>query len=377
MKKNMYHSVLLFLSFIAFSSFSILKDNFLIEANITGLPDGSKVILYETDTQKLVDSATVRDNTFVLTGFSNTEPKSYVLQVMNDKINQFTFMYFSNEEIKINGNISDLPNNLTIEGSEHNSVKSKLDKLTQPYKTKKFDAEQEMRKIYEEGKWNDSIKNIYLGAGGVLEQISQEERAVEKQFIKENSNTYYCLYLMYLYKAHSYTDSELKDVYSSLSSKMKKNKYAEAIKVQLNTVKPAAGDKFTNFKALNRDGKLEKFSKYFDGKYVLLDFSSPTCSNSKNALPMLNDFYNNKADKIKIISYYTGNNKEHFEIFSNKEERPWDFIWNTDGEFNEAYLKYYVAGTPTYYLFDPNGVLLDTWMGYTEETQNRIEQIVK
>ncbi|WP_417352798.1 thioredoxin-like domain-containing protein [Flavobacterium alkalisoli] len=377
MKKNIYRSVLLFLSFIAFSSFTILKDNFAIEADITGLSDGSKVILYETDTQKLVDSATVKNNKFVLNGFSNSEPKSYVLQVMNDKINQFTFLYFSNEEIKISGDVSDLPNNLTIEGSEHNSVKSKLDKLTQPYKTQKFDAEQEMRKIYEEGKWNDSIKNIYLGPDGILEQITKEERAVEKEFIKENSNTYYALYLLYLYKAHSYTDFELKEVYNSLSLKMKKNKYAKAIKVQLNTVKPASGDKFTNFKALNRDGKLEKFSKYFDGKYVLLDFSSPTCSNSRNALPMLNDFYTNKTDKIKIVTYYTGNNKEHFEIFSNKEERPWDFIWNTDGEFNEAYLKYYVAGTPTYYLFDPNGVLLDTWMGYTEETQNRIEQIIK
>lgn len=46
-------------------------------------------------------------------------------------------------------------------------------------------------------------------------------------------------------------------------------------------------------------------------------------------------------------------------------------------EERETYAKYKVFGTPTFYLFDASGKLVEVFDGYSEDLQEQIEAAIK
>jgi len=353
---------------------TIHGQNFSISGNLSDLSDTAIVRLYDTEDKTVIDSSLVKDHTFLLEGNLPKVPRSIVLHIQDKDFNAMEYLYIGNEKLLVKGNLVDFPLKLAVSGSKFQEVKSKLDKQLLALVKRQQEKTGEIKSLYESGKWNDSIQEIYVGRNGIMQKIEEEKRTIEKKFIKENGNTHYSLYLLNLYKSNFYTDEELLAAYKKINKKLLNSDEARAIKTYLDHPELKIDDHYRDFKALDKKGEAVSFGQFFKGKYILLDFSTPTCGNSMNARAMLQELQKEFPEKLEIISYYTENNKDHFEFFSNPENYPWPFLWNSDGNFNETILKYRVGGTPTFFVFQPDGKILDTWMGLDENTKDRIKK---
>lgn len=349
---------------------------FQIDGVLTDLPDQSIVRLYDAESQVVIDTAVVYNQGFQLKGTLLESPRSVVLHVQSSNINGMGYLFLGNEKISITGNGIIFPKNLKVTGSRYHRVKEKLDKLLLSTEEKKQNYNEQLKKLYQSGQLTDSIKEIYLGNNGKMQQLELEKRSIEKDFIIENSATEYGLYLLNIYKNSLFTDPELKVAYKKLPKKMRESKTAQAISTYLKYPKLVRGDFYRDFTAIDAAGKIVVLNDLFDKQYVLIDFSTPTCGNSMNSRSMLQQLQKEHRDKVTLITYYTESNKDHFDFFSNPENYPWKHLWNTDGGYNETILKYRVGGTPTYFLFDKKGKLIESWMGFQEDTFAKILKLI-
>lgn len=170
-------------------------------------------------------------------------------------------------------------------------------------------------------------------------------------------------------------------MFSKFSKTLKNTKNGKAIQTYLDNPEIKKGDQFIDFEALGKDGTTTTLSKQFNGeKYVLLDFSTPTCANSLKAVSMLQNLYEKYSANLNIVTFYTENKIEHFNYFSNPETNPWHFMWAKQGEESFPYQRYRINSTPTYYLFAPNGKLIEKWsgfqQGYYDATQTKVEKLI-
>lgn len=73
-------------------------------------------------------------------------------------------------------------------------------------------------------------------------------------------------------------------------------------------------------------------------------------------------------------------NLDHFNYLSSYEGNDWNFLWNNDGKDAFPYIRYRINSTPTYYLFDEKGNLVEKIKGfkkgYSDDTQSKIEELL-
>lgn len=374
MKRIINAALLVTVFFIQNTGFA---QGFQIKGNLTDLPDNTIVRLYDSENQTVIDTVVTKNQTFQLDGILPNAPRSVVLHIQSSAINAMEYLFIGNENITINGNASSLPGSLNISGSKYHAVQQKLDRSLLSNAEKKKDYNEQLKKLYQAGQLTDSIKEVYLGKNGMMQQLELEKRQTEKEFILKNSNTDYGLYMLNLYKNNLFTDSELLAAYKKLPRRLQKSKKGIAINSYLKHPRLSPGDPYRDFTALDQTGKTVVFRDLFNNRYLLIDFSTPTCGHSMNSRPMLQQLQQQHTDKVTLITYYTENSKDHFEFFANPENHAWKHVWNTDGDYNEAMLKYRIGTTPTYFLFDKNGKLVETWTGFNEETYAKILKLIE
>lgn len=374
------HILGILITSILFSSFTGLKDGrFRITAHITGFEENTPVLLIG-ENNAVLDTAFIQNNRFEFSGETSKEPKNVALYIPLDKEVKYTILYLADEEISVEGSIADFPGNLAVKGSIHHEVLAAYNKRMAPYDAQLNEERNKMMGMEQQNLWNDSLQRAYLGENGVLKKIDKSRTEEEKRFIAENINTHYGLQVLF-YKKSFYTDEELQKVFSQFDPVFQNTQNGKAVQAYIDNPEIKGGDFYIDFEALDKTGKIRKLSDFFDGeKYILLDFSTPTCSNSMNAFPMLQHLNKEYAEKLSLVTFYVEDKKEHFDYFSNPETGPWDFLWTEQGNQGFPYQRYRINSTPSYYLFAPDGKLIEKWsgffQGYYDATQRKIEKLI-
>lgn len=93
-----------------------------------------------------------------------------------------------------------------------------------------------------------------------------------------------------------------------------------------------------------------KFSDFFDGKYILLDFSTLFCGFCQQAIPELEKIKKSQYEKLEIVTFYVDESQKGFNGLLDKHGKDWKMIWDKKGRLSDTYAKYKVFGTPTFYL---------------------------
>ncbi len=121
---------------ILFSVFAINgqnKNGYTVTANVTGFPNNTLIPLTDISGQVTIDSTSVVDGKFKLSGKLSDPPQ--VLRIQSMVKNQFIYatLFIENDEIKISGDIKDFPFNIKMSGSKTQSNLNNLINLTKPY----------------------------------------------------------------------------------------------------------------------------------------------------------------------------------------------------------------------------------------------------
>ena len=124
---------------------------------------------------------------------------------------------------------------------------------------------------------------------------------------------------------------------------------------------PEIGDKITDYDLYDIDGNIHHLADY-QGKWLLLDFSTYYCGPCRMFTPSVKYFYEKDVNKNLEIVTITLDTKNQFEKMKAEEKYTSPLLNDRDGE-NGIFALYKIGGYPTFYVVNPNGTITDTWLG--------------
>lgn len=131
---------------------------------------------------------------------------------------------------------------------------------------------------------------------------------------------------------------------------------------------PQIGDALIDFEAVDPQGEKHTLAELND-RYVLLEFGSAFCGPCLFAIPELSRLQAEEAAQLRVISFSMDIRESAWrmglEKAAQKGAHPdWLQLWDGEGDKGEIPLWYGVWGMPTFFLFDPEGNILEKWEGY-------------
>lgn len=368
--KNKLLSII-FLALVVSCSTSQEKDA-LITGYTLNYPDKTRVKLVDMSSNLTIDSSVIMQNKFRLSNVvhGDIEPDHKIIRIGEPDKPKDIVIFSGHENIEIKETIE---GSFIEVGSKHNQYKKQLDEKLKELNTSRRTHLNTMFSLRNEGKWNDSLQNIYWGKNGLISNIDKEISKVEKKFIADNPGSYYSAYILNVYKTE-YPPEVTEELYEKLDSKIKASKYGKSIKTYLDNAEIAVGEKFIDFEANDVKGNSKLFSSFFKRKYVLLGFSTTHCRVCLQSVPSLQNLRSSLGDSLEIVSFYVDQDRNGFERHSAIKE--WETLWDGKGRFSDTYVKYRVFATPTFYLFNNDGVLLKKWDGLTSDFEKEVNQLI-
>jgi len=162
-------------------------------------------------------------------------------------------------------------------------------------------------------------------------------------------------------------------LYNKLTKPQKESELGREIQTYLYPPKVVkAGDRIADTKLYDLQGKTHSLSD-FKGKYILLDFWSIGCYPCLNSLPELKKLSEKYADSLTIVSLSMDKKKETWANASKEKKINWVNLSDQLGHTGIA-SKYGVNGIPHFVLISPDGIIKESWVGYSD---NSLEPKVK
>ena len=322
-----------------------------------------------------IDTVPVVDNKFAVTLPDSSVLLLYIIEkpAGNGAMRMATnppFLFMPGDEMKVTGDITDLKASGTeiydnlAKAVNVTAVEEKIkavgEKLTEAYKNN-------------EEKVIDSLSNIVQG---LYEDLSKEKL----EFIKNNPNS---LVSGYLYQGMKSIDGL--EAEKILGDTVKNSALGKFIsKITENYNRQAAIDKASeNIKSekMAPDFKLRNLNNEemslasFKGKYVLLDFWGTWCGWCIKGIPDMKKYYAKYKDRMEIVGICCGDTEEKWRNGVKKHELPWTNLFNDKD--NDITTIYAISGYPTKILVDPNGKIVDVFVGESEDLYNRLDELFK
>ncbi|MEM6633310.1 MAG: TlpA disulfide reductase family protein [Bacteroidota bacterium] len=223
------------------------------------------------------------------------------------------------------------------------------------------------------------LSDIHV-TGSPLEDIDQKLKAVEGQLperlkiIEEYIHTPPAIQDLYwlAYKGQASIDT-IQALYDVIPVAQQAYDFAKRLGSMLEVRKehvPTIQDTLIDFMAIDQEGNSQRLSQLND-RYLLLEFGSASCGPCVMAIPEMRDLHESANSELRIVSFGMETREKAWKeglsrMERNKGEMPWVHLWDGEGDNGLVRAQYKINGTPSYFLFDSKGKLLDSWFGYVE-----------
>jgi peroxiredoxin len=351
--KNLFVAALILLVFKSASA-----QQYIINAHITGFKDQTKFILKDNDVDANIDSAFIIQDHFVLKGTLESAPKALWLYTTVGQTFYYTNLLIGNEKVDITGDIKDFPFDLKITGSKSQDGLNSLFSLVKSYYKKRNELVAQYFKLS-----GDSAKIKGKEIWKIIGKLDSSDHAIKKTFIKNNLNSYAGLEEVFFVK-ESYSKDSLTAMYNALTPEYRKSSFGQRIGNYIKVGETLKlGDNSFDFSAIDKTGASHKLSDA-KGKYVLLDFSATYCGPCMQSIAELKKLAESHADDLNVITFSGDGGKATWLTGVKRDNIPWLSLWDGKGSYGETIMKYGVNGFPTFFLIDPQGKIVNKWVGY-------------
>lgn len=312
------------------ASFSLFaqSDSLRISAHFTGFEEGTYLYLWTNlgGIGSIADSAQITEEQFSIIHKLPESPS--VVYIAGKNFNPMLRFWTKNTEIKISGDKQTFEKSL-IHGSPINEIAISLRNAD-----------------------NKRVELIKL-----IETHIDTEPAIQKLFFLADK-----------------TDRETLDrLYQKIPRELQEYDYAKRLQNYLSLSHlsiPNIGDQLVDFEAFDGKGKNYSLAALND-RYVLLEFGSSYCGPCFFAVPEMSKLQAEEKDKLRIVSFSLDTRENNWRkglkrIADREKFAHVLHIWDGEGENGTIPLKYGVSGIPVFYLFNPDGKVIDKWEGYRE-----------
>jgi thiol-disulfide isomerase/thioredoxin len=357
-------SLLLFVIVIG-GACTLVAQQWTIKANLTGFPGNAKFYLVDADLNSNVDSANLKNGRLQLKGHQVNPPTVYWLTTTIDKKFYYTILLFGNESIAIKGDKSQFPFELSIVGSKsQDDLNMQTSQSVSYYKYR--DSATKLMMTFtgpDADRKRDSVWSLV--------RIQDSLNGVKTiKFINDHINTYAALSALFFVR-ENYSNDSLRNLLNRLSPAMRASTFAKRIENYLNVGTPLqAGDNMHDFIALDSSGKQHRASE-FNGKYILLDFSSTYCGPCMASIPELKTQKIKYSNDLVIISVSADMSRDVWLKGLLRDQPNWLSLWDGRGAYSETMMKYGVQGFPTFCLINPEGKIANISIGYGKDENGK------
>ncbi len=278
------------------------------------------------------------------------------------------YVWKENRQLTIRAEKGNLKNAL-VEGSElqleADLVKSEKDDLQR--------LNDSLLKAYRSLEDKKSEEGLALRARGI--EITQAMSDVDINFIKNNPDELYSAITLKQLMTYTIPKDKTEALYGILSAEMQATRYGISIKKYLEISRDLkVGDKAVDFQLPDIDGNLVGLGD-FQGKYILLDFMSSGCGPCRMENPnLLRNYKAYKDQGFEIISISFDKNREDWVNAVKKDSMIWTTVCDLKGRDGDVIMTYKVYFMPTYFLIDPEGMIIDKFKG-SGQLDERLKEI--
>ena len=337
---------------------------YIIRGDLTGFPDSTLFRLTSSSVPEYRDSAWVVDGRFRMKGVLPDEPRILWLTAKVGDQMKAVSLLMGNEQVKVQGDISDFPDEVLVSGSRYNEQWEELDRLTAKYDRQKDSAAIILyRQLSPEERAGEKGKELE----NQIHELQQTIDSLERNFIFKRTDTYPSL--IYLqYKMYDYPKDTVKMLFDRMSPELQASSWAKPIRTYIESQLISIGDLFLDFEAEDQNGNRVRLSDFVgkEGKCVLLDFTATGCGACKMAekemLPMVESY----SDSLRIVSFWVEPSRDTWQKSLHKDRLGWTSLWSAENaEKGYVTIPYQVRSFPTFFVIDPQGVIVQKWIGYS------------
>lgn len=360
---------------------AMAQDGFTITGSFPGLKAGSKVELVNKDVRSRndeswnkIEGSVTKDGEFVINGKVDMPMLCEVrilpaTEAKADEIKDKAFpLMVENAVIETSAaHIDSVPpgfyvgpaglyqlRNVTVKGGDAQREYAE-------YQAAMFDAEVAAKQAHADLYWNKRDGMTKEEKAQLKEAYNAAEVALdlaEEAFINEHP-AYHISALKWRQRIGEpflFTNAELDALWAKLSQNNSPARVAQLKAAVDKARKFVKGQPYTDFPALDPEGKEHKFSDMVQkGRYTMVDFWASWCGPCRMAIPHVRELHEKYGDKLGVIAMSVDEDPEAWAKAMEQEKMDWTQLRVAKENFKDVTTAYNFSGIPFMVLIDGEG----------------------
>lgn len=329
---------------------------------LKNVPDNS--IVYVSANNTIIDSATVVEEKFTISGKINNPTNVYLRIKGTTDVLSF---WLENKKITVEAERGNFRNG-KVTGSASQKDQDELN-------TRLKAVHKRMETL--DNSYADDMTSEELDAfDKKYETLEKEEAIIYQNFIRDFPNSIVSAYALNIY-ASTWGKKKTQELFGLLSSDNVNSKYGEKIISYINLNEEIKiGDHFVDFAMPNEKGITQKLSEV-KGKVILLEFWASWCLPCRQENPKLVKTYDDfKAKGFEVFAVSLDKDKSSWLKAIDSDRLTWMHVSELNGDKNKAGLIYDVSGIPDNFLINQEGIIIGRNLK-GDALRNKLEKVLK
>jgi peroxiredoxin len=327
--------IFVLLTFIIFSCNEKSKPEFSLLGKTREIENGTVLYLENYLTKKIIDSASVHNNSFE---FKTQLRQTPVMAMLRTKERSHSRMlWLENTPMTFDQTESSFQN-AYVTGAESESLSQSLHKE--------------------------------------IDKLPKQENFIKAtEFVEKNPTSVVSAMTLFLYST-SWGKEKTKRLFDLFSTENKESEYGKRIQKYLDVNRePQIGEQFVDFEMTDTKGNLKKLSE-LKGKVMLLEFWASWCVPCRKENPDLVKTYKKyNPNGFEIFAVSIDDNKKSWLEAIEKDNLNWEHVSDLSGKENTAALIYGVKSLPTNFLINEKGTIIGTNLR-GEELSKKLKELL-
>lgn len=277
------------------------------------------------------------------------------------KSSQFAFLAKPGDQIIFRGEVTDFINAYPT-GTQANDDLASINSRVFPLMNRSVNYLLEKELLGED----DPRRTLIEDSVAILDEQVIE---LKKEFIASHSNSEAAAwYLSDMMLRSQISDEEAIRAFKAFDDELKGYIYYEEVATRVKGIEATqVGKTVQNFTTdATFTGETFEFNT-LKGKYVLIDFWGTWCGPCIAEMPKVKEYQEKYKAKLTVLGVNQGDSKEKMGQFITPKGYTWTHLMNGKEE-DDFVLKFNVAGFPTKFIIDPEGKILNRFVGDSEES---------
>ena len=358
-------------------------DSFTVSGDIKGLD--TKYMsrsVYDSSGKRVTDSIFVKDGKFTYTAKINKA--EHIIFWPNvertikrsgrgyypAKSSQFAFIANPGDHIVFEGEVTDFINAYPT-GTKTNDDLAKINSKIFPLMNASVNYLLKKNKLEKEAPLFKIITDS-------IAQLDEEVIRLKSDFIKKNPTSEAAVwYLSDMMVRRQISNEEAVAIFNKFDKSLENFTYYKELASRVKGIESTLIGKtvpdFTSNKTI--DGSDFTFSS-LRGKYVLIDFWGVWCGPCVAEMPTVKEYADKYTDKLTVLGINSGDSKEKMVNFLKEKGYDWQQV-QSGKDTDNLVLKFNVAGFPTKFIIDPEGKIIQRYLGSGEKAFEKLDELLK